>query len=107
MSESGPQTGYAPVNGLQMYYEIHGTGQPLLLLHGSFMAIEMMAPLIAPLAAARQVIAVELQGHGHTADVDRPFSYEQLADDAAAVLRHLGTVPADVAGYSLGGGVAL
>jgi pimeloyl-ACP methyl ester carboxylesterase len=90
-----------------MYYEIHGTGQPLLLLHGSFMAIEMMAPLIAPLAAERQVIAVELQGHGHTADVDRPFSYEQLADDVAAVLRHLGAVPADVAGYSLGGGVAL
>jgi pimeloyl-ACP methyl ester carboxylesterase len=107
MSESGPQTGYAPVNGLQMYYEIHGTGQPLVLLHGSFMAIEMMAPLIAPLAEDRQVIAVEFQGHGHTADIDRPFSYEQLADDTAAVLRHLGAVPADVAGYSLGGGVAL
>jgi len=107
MTETAPQTGYAPVNGLQMYYESRGSGQPLLLLHGSFMAIEMLTPLIGPLAEGRRVIAAELQGHGRTADIDRPFSYEQLADDAAALLRHLDAVPADVAGYSLGGGVAL
>ena len=107
MTATAPQTVYAPVNGLQIYYELHGAGQPLVLLHGSFMAIEMLTPLIGPLAEGRRVIAVELQGHGHTADIDRPFSYEQLADDTAALLRHLGAVPADVAGYSLSGGVAL
>ena len=107
MSDPTPRTGYAPVNGLQMYFEIHGTGQPLVVLHGAFMTIELMGKLIPELAKSRQVIAVELQGHGHTADVDRPLTYEQLADDTAALLRHLGTVNADVYGYSLGGGVAL
>src|SRR5438128_5779647 len=90
-----------------MYYEIHGTGQPLVVLHDSFMTIELMGKLVPELARTRQVIAVEFQGHGHTADIDRPFSYEQLADDAAALLRHLGIGNADVYGYSLGGGVAL
>jgi pimeloyl-ACP methyl ester carboxylesterase len=90
-----------------MYYEIHGTGQPLVVLHGSFMTIELMGKLIPELAKTRQVIAVELQGHGHTADIDRPVTYEQLADDTAALLRYLGIAQADVYGYSLGGGVAL
>jgi pimeloyl-ACP methyl ester carboxylesterase len=90
-----------------MYYEIHGSGQPLVVLHGAFMTIEFMGQLIPGLAASRQVIAVELQGHGHTADIDRPITYEQLADDTAALLRHLGIDQADVYGYSLGGGVAL
>src|SRR5947209_6781316 len=107
MASSAPQSGYAPVNGLNMYYEVHGTGQPLVVLHGSFMTIELMGKLIPGLAASRQVIAVELQGHGHTADVDRPFSYEQLADDVAALVRHLGLAQADLYGYSLGGGVAV
>jgi pimeloyl-ACP methyl ester carboxylesterase len=90
-----------------MYYETHGSGQPLVVLHGSFMTIELMGRLVPELARSRQVIAVEFQGHGHTADIDRPITYEQLADDTAALLRHLGIASADVYGYSLGGGVAL
>jgi pimeloyl-ACP methyl ester carboxylesterase len=104
---SNPRTGYAPVNGLNMYYEIHGAGQPLVVLHGAYMTIELMGKLVPELAKSRQVIAVELQGHGRTADIDRPITYEQLADDTAALLRHLGIPSADVYGYSLGGGVAL
>src|SRR5918998_853992 len=89
-----------------MYYEIHGTGEPLVVLHGAYMTIDSMGEIVPGLAKDRQVIAVELQGHGRTADVDRPLTYEQMADDTAALLRHLGVAPADVAGYSLGGGVA-
>ncbi|HET6949362.1 MAG TPA: alpha/beta hydrolase [Acidimicrobiales bacterium] len=100
-------TGYAPVNGLEMYYEIHGAGGPLVVLPGAYMTVELMGDLVPALAKSHQVIAVELQGHGHTADIDRPFSYEQLADDTAALLGHLGIEQADVYGYSLGGGVAL
>jgi pimeloyl-ACP methyl ester carboxylesterase len=107
MATETPRSGYAPVNGLQMYYEIHGTGQPLVVLHGSFMTIELMGKIVPGLAESRQVIAVELQGHGHTANVDRAFSYEQLADDVAVLLRHLDIASADIYGYSLGGGVAL
>src|SRR5436853_120229 len=107
MASDAPRTGYAPVNGLQMYYEIHGSGQPLVVLHGSFMTIELMGKVVPGLAESRQVIAVEMQGHGHTTDVDRPFSYEQLADDVAALLTHLDIGSADIYGYSLGGGVAL
>lgn len=107
MASIAPRTGYAPVNGLQMYYEIHGSGEPLLVLHGSFMTVELMGPVIPELAKTRQVIAVEMQGHGHTADIDRPVSYEQFADDAAALMQHLGIDTADIYGYSLGGGVAL
>ncbi len=107
MPESPRQSGYAPVNGLQMYYEIHGQGEPLLLLHGAFGTVELWGPILETLAGNRQVIAVELQGHGRTADIDRPMSYEQLADDTAAFMRHLGLASADVFGYSLGGIIAL
>jgi pimeloyl-ACP methyl ester carboxylesterase len=107
MSDSAPRTGYAPVNGLRLYYEIHGAGQPLVVLHGSFMTIELMGRLIPELARGRQVIAVEFQGHGHTADTDRPITYENLADDTAALLGHLGLDCADLYGFSLGAGVAL
>src|SRR6266540_2143084 len=107
MAGSDHQTGYAPVNGLSMYYEIHGDGPPLLLLHGAYMTIEMMGPIVPGLAESRQVIAVEQQGHGHTADIDRPISYEQMADDSAALLGYLEVERADVVGYSMGGGVAL
>ena len=107
MARNAPQTGYAPVNGLQMYYEIHGAGKPLVVLHGSFMTVELMGELVPALAEERQVIAVEFQGHGHTADIDRPITYEHLADDTAALLQHLGVTTADIYGYSLGGGVAL
>ena len=102
-----PQTGYAPVNGLQMYYEIHGNGEPLVLLHGAFGAIDLWGPILTTLAENHQVIAVELQGHGHTADIDRPFSYEQMADDVAALMDHLTIQQADVVGYSMGADTAL
>ncbi len=107
MASNAPQRGYAPVNGLRMYYEIHGTGAPLVVLHGSFMTIELMGALIPELAKTRQVIAIEFQAHGHTADIDRPITYENLADDIAELLRYLGIARADIYGYSLGGGVAL
>jgi pimeloyl-ACP methyl ester carboxylesterase len=102
-----PEGNYAEVNGLKMYYEIHGTGSPLVMLHGAFMTIGAMGALVSALAEARRVVAVELQGHGHTADIDRPLCYEQIADDVAALLRHLGIEQADVFGYSMGGGAAL
>jgi pimeloyl-ACP methyl ester carboxylesterase len=95
------------VNGLNMYYEVHGTGDPLVVLHGAYMTIGMMGEVVPGLAETRQVIAVELQGHGHTADIDRPITYEGMADDTAALLRHLEIEQADVFGYSMGGGVAL
>jgi pimeloyl-ACP methyl ester carboxylesterase len=107
MANADPQTGYAPVNGLEMYYEIHGTGEPLVVLHGAYMTIDAMGPILPGLAETRQVIAVEQQGHGHTADIDRPITYEQMADDTAALLRHLGIGRADVFGFSMGGGIAL
>src|SRR3954449_11705015 len=107
MPRTAARTGYAPVEGLDMYYEVHGTGTPLLLLHGAYMTIDLMGPIVPGLAETRQVIEVEQQGHGHTADADRPFSYEQMADDSAALLRHLEVEHADVAGYSMGGGIAL
>ena len=107
MANTTPQTGYAAVNGLKMYYEIHGTGRPLVVLHGAYMTIDAMGEIVPSLAETRQVIGVELQGHGHTADVDRPLSYEQMADDTAALLRHLGIEEADVFGFSMGGAAAL
>lgn len=99
--------GYVQVDGLRMYYEVHGTGRPLVLLHGALMFIEAFGELLPKLAQGRQVIAVELQGHGRTNDVDRPFSYEQMADDVAALLHKIGIESADLLGYSLGGGVAM
>jgi pimeloyl-ACP methyl ester carboxylesterase len=104
-----PEAGrYASVNGLEMYYEIHGSGPPLVLLHGAFSAIgTSFGELLPALAETRQVIAFELQGHGRTADIDRPLSIEQMADDTAAALRHLGIAKADIFGYSMGASVAL
>jgi pimeloyl-ACP methyl ester carboxylesterase len=96
------QTGYAPVNGLKMYYEIHGTGQPLVVLHDAYMTIGTMGELVPSLARTRQVIAVELQARRRTADIDRLLTYEQMADDVAALLRHLGTEDGDIFGYSMG-----
>src|SRR5262249_30378409 len=107
MATSAQKSGYAPVNGLNMYYEAYGEGPPLLVLHGAYFTVDLMGPIVPALAESRQVIAVELQGHGRTADIDRPITYEQMADDSAALLRHLGIDPADVFGYSMGGGVAL
>src|SRR6266700_3672186 len=98
---------YAWVNGLHLYYETRGSGRPLVLLHGGLMPIDLnFGPLLGPLAADRQVIAVELQGHGHTADTDRPMTIEALAGDIVALLDHLGIAEADLFGFSLGGLVA-
>jgi pimeloyl-ACP methyl ester carboxylesterase len=97
---------YADTNGLSLYYEEHGTGEPLVLLHGGFGSVEMFAGVLPALAAQRHVIAVDLQGHGRTADVDRPFRVETMADDVAGLIEQLGGA-ADVMGYSLGGHVAL
>lgn len=107
MTHARPRTGYAEVNGLQLYYETHGEGPPLLLLHGGFGVTGMFGPLLPLLAEKRQVIAVELQGHGRTADIDRPLRLEHMADDVAALIRYLGFEKADVMGCSMGGGVAL
>jgi pimeloyl-ACP methyl ester carboxylesterase len=99
---------YASVNGLEMYYEVHGVGQPLVLLHGAFSAIGTSFGNVLPeLAETRQVIAFEMQAHGRTADIDRPLSMEQMADDAVAALQRLGIENADFFGFSMGGGVAL
>lgn len=98
---------YASVNGLNIYYEIHGAGRPLILLHGGVGASEMFASVLPTLAEKRQVVAVHLQAHGRTVDIDRPLRFELMADDIAALMKHLGIETADVMGYSLGGGVAL
>lgn len=101
------KTGYAPVDGLKMYYEIHGEGQPLVLVHGGVVGITMFSGNVDALGKGREVIAVELQGHGHTADIDRPLSFEAMADDIAGLVKYLGLQRVDVMGYSLGGEVAL
>src|SRR5258708_2879893 len=102
------ESGYVPVNGLEMYYEIHGSGRPLVLLHGNLSTIGTSFGKVLPkLSSTRRIIAVEQQGHGHTADIDRPFSIEQWAQDTIALLRHLGIEQADFFGYSSGDAVAL
>src|SRR5215831_2798222 len=100
MTRATAQSGYAPVNGIRLYYEVHGTGQPVVLLHGGLGAIEMFGDVLALLAQDHQVIAVDLQGHGRTADVDRPMRFESMADDIAALIHYLGLQNADVMGYS-------
>lgn len=107
-AQQKPVTGYAPVNGLKMYYEIHGQGEPVVLLHGAFMAISGDWRLwINELAKTRKVIAVEMQGHGRTADIKRDITYENLADDVAGLLDYLKIERADLVGYSLGAGAAI
>ena len=101
------RSGYAQVGDLSMYYEVHGSGEPLVLLHGAYMTIEGMGPLLAPLAETRSVYAVEQQGHGHTADIDRAITYELMADDTAGFMREVGLESADVVGFSMGAGIAL
>ena len=103
-----PATGYAPVNGLKMYYEIRGEGEPLVMLHGAFMAISGdWNEFVNELAKTRKVIAVDMQGHGRTGDIKRDITYENLADDVAGLLDYLKIPSADVMGYSLGGGAAM
>ena len=107
-AQQKPATGYAPINGLKMYYEIHGSGEPLVLLHGAFMAItDDWRQWINELAKTHKVIAVEMQGHGRTADIQRDMTYDNFSDDVAALLDYLKIASADIVGYSLGGGVAI
>lgn len=107
---TGDATGtgrYAEVNGINLYYETHGSGRPMILLHGGLGSGEMFGPILPTLADHHQVIAVDLQGHGRTADIDRPLEVPLMADDIAALIDHLGLDRPDVVGFSLGGGVAL
>src|SRR6202050_3202477 len=107
-AQQKPTTGYAPVNGVKMYYEVHGSGEPVVLLHGAFMTItNNWDGWIGELSKTRKVIAVEMQGHGRTADIERDISSENLADDVASLLDHLKIPKADLIGYSMGGGVAM
>ena len=108
VAQQKPTTGYAPVNKLKMYYEVHGSGDPVVLLHGAFMTItNNWTGWIGELSKTRKVIAVEMQGHGRTADIPRDITSENLADDVAALLDHLKIPRADLIGYSMGGAVAM
>jgi uncharacterized protein YndB with AHSA1/START domain len=108
MAADTVKSGYAPVNGLNMYYEIRGAGRPLVLLYGGGSTIDTsFGGVLDDFAKTRQVIAFDQQGHGRTADVDRPFNFEQSADDTEALLRYLGVERADFYGYSNGGSIAL
>ena len=107
-AQQKPTTGYAPVNGLKMYYEIHGSGEPVVMLHGAFMAIaDDWSVWINELAKTRKVIAIDMQGHGRTADTDRDMTFENLSDDVGGLLDYLKIPSADIVGYSLGAGVAM
>src|ERR1700754_4710135 len=107
-AQQKPTTGYAPVNGLKMYYEVHGSGEPVVLLHGAFMTItNNWDGWIGELAKTRKVIAVEMQGHGRTADIERDITYQNLSDDVASLLTYLDIPQADLVGYSMGGSVAM
>ena len=106
-SEAMGEGEYADVNGINLYYETHGAGRPMVLLHGGLGSGEMFGPVLPALAADHQVIVVDLQGHGRTADIDRPLDHRLMADDIGALIDHLGLDRPDLVGYSLGGGVAL
>src|SRR4030088_2536305 len=97
---------YAEVNGINLYFETHGSRRPLVLLHGGLGSGEMFGPVLPLLSERHQVVAVDLQGHGRTADIDRPIDVRLMAGDIAALIDHLGLDTPDVVGYSLGGGVA-
>lgn len=95
------------VNGMSMYYEVSGAGEPLIVLHGAYMNIPMMGEIIPKLAATHEVYALELQGHGRTTDIDRPITYPNLADDVAAFMDAVGLEKADIFGYSMGAAAGL
>jgi pimeloyl-ACP methyl ester carboxylesterase len=98
---------YANVNGMKMYYEVSGKGDPLIVLHGAYMNIVSMGEIIPKLARTHEVYALEFQGHGRTTDIDRPIAYPNLADDVAAFMDAVGLKKADVFGYSVGAEVGL
>jgi len=105
-TEAGGVGDYAEVNGINLYYETRGSGRPLILLHGGLGSGEMFGPILPGLAERHQVITADLQGHGRTADIDRPVDIRLVAGDIAALIDHLGLEKPDLVGYSLGGGVA-
>src|ERR1700716_453735 len=98
---------HAEVNGINLYFETHGAGRPLILLHGGLGSAEMFGPVLPLLTERHQVVAVDLQGHGRTADIDRPIDVRLMAGDIAALIDHLKLDKPDLVGYSLGGGVAM
>lgn len=100
-------TGFVPVTGGQVWYATYGSGKPLVLLHGGLMTVDVFGPVLSRLAQGREVIGIEQQGHGHTGPLDRPMSFEAMAEDVAAVIHALGHDTVDVVGYSMGGTVAL
>src|SRR5687768_10886656 len=102
LSQARPEAHRVRVNGMQMYYEVSGTGDPLIVLHGAYMNIPTMGAIIPKLAATHKVYALEFQGHGRTTDIDRPITYQNLADDIAAFMDAVGIAKADVFGYSMG-----
>src|SRR5436190_13765723 len=108
LEEMKPMSGgYADVNGIKLYHEIYGSGEPLVLIHGGLTTIGEMQGWVEPLAKTRQVIAVEMQGHGRTADTDRPMKLQTMGDDIAALLDHLEILKADLVGHSFGGASAI
>lgn len=106
-NEFTPVGKYVTVNGMKMYYEVSGEGGPLIVLHGAYMNIPSMGSIIPKLAETHKVYALEFQGHGRTTDIDRPITYQNLADDVAAFMNAVGVEKADVFGYSMGAGAGL
>ncbi|SDG36093.1 alpha/beta fold hydrolase [Pelagibacterium luteolum] len=100
------EDGTVNVNGLEMYYQVHGEGEPLVLIHGGLMTIEAWGPFLSALAETRKVYAIELEGHGRTVDLDRPLSIRQFADDVGGFIDAMDIGPVDIVGYSMGGGTA-
>src|SRR5512138_3338643 len=101
-AQNAPEGHRVEVNGMQMYYEVSGTGDPIIVLHGSYMNIPSMGKIVGRLAETQRVYALELQGHGRTTDIDRPITYPNLAGDVAAFMEAVGIEKADVFGYSMG-----
>ncbi len=107
LAQSGPEGDRVEVNGMQMYYEVSGEGDPLIILHGAYMNIPTMGEIVPMLAETHEVYALELQGHGRTTDIDRPITYPNLADDVAAFMDATGIEKADIFGYSMGAAAGL
>lgn len=107
LAQLAPVGDRVEVNGMQMYYEVSGAGEPLIVLHGAYMTIETMGEIIPKLAKTHRVYALELQGHGRTTDIDRPITYPNLADDVAAFMDAVGLRKANVFGYSMGAAAGL
>ena len=106
-AQDGVKADYAEINGMRMYYEVSGQGDPLVVLHGAYMNIPSMGEIIPMLARTHTVYALEFQGHGRTNDIDRPITYPNLADDTAAFMDAVGLEKADIFGYSMGAAAGL